>query len=107
MVANSNASTVMALTRCGCRMCRIGWPADCSRPRTKQPENARVARKFTAAVVAVKDSLKFASGFNELTTGMQCLSPEHGRSFVAIQVPVASPFTDQVFAPPKSGRGEK
>jgi hypothetical protein len=33
--------------------------------------------------------------------------PATGQSFVATQVPVASRFTDQMFAPPKSGHGEK
>jgi len=51
--------------------------------------------------IAAKDSAAFAKGYGELTTACNACHEGIGRSFIVIQKPTASPFTDQSFAPPK------
>ena len=47
-----------------------------------------------------KNSAKFAKGFTELTAACNGCHQGIGRGFIVIQVPIASPFTDQSFSPP-------
>ncbi len=49
--------------------------------------------------VAQKDSEKFADGFKNLTTACNVCHRGIGRGFIVIQVPTASPFSNQSFAP--------
>jgi hypothetical protein len=56
---------------------------------------------ITAAIEA-KDSARFAKGFNALTAACNACHQGIGRDFIIIQVPTASPFGDQSFAPPKT-----
>jgi hypothetical protein len=47
-----------------------------------------------------KDSAGFVKAFNELTVGCNACHRNMERDFIEIRVPGASPFNDQVFAPP-------
>mgnify|MGYP001037477510 CR=1 len=47
-----------------------------------------------------KNSADFVKAFNELTVGCNACHRDMGREFIEIRVPGASPFSDQVFAPP-------
>jgi hypothetical protein len=58
---------------------------------------------ITAAIEA-KDSVRFIKGYNELTAACNACHEGVGRGFIVIQVPTASPFSDQSFAPPKPPR---
>ena len=51
--------------------------------------------------ISAKDSAAFAKGYSELTAACNACHEGIGRSFIIIQKPTASPFTDQSFAPPK------
>jgi hypothetical protein len=46
-----------------------------------------------------KDSAKFVKAFSDLTAACNGCHRGIGRGFIVIQVPVASPFTDQSFSP--------
>ncbi|WP_249780640.1 hypothetical protein [Bradyrhizobium sp. dw_78] len=56
------------------------------------------AREIGEAIGA-KDSAKFAAAFNHLTTACNGCHQAIGRGFIVVQVPAASPFSDQSFAP--------
>lgn len=58
--------------------------------------------KAISAAIEAKDGPQFAKGFNEFTAA--CNACHHGidRGFIVIQVPAASPFSDQSFSPPKT-----
>jgi hypothetical protein len=58
--------------------------------------------KAIGAAIEAKDSARFAKGFNELTTACNACHKGIGQGFIVIQVPTASPFSDQSFAPPKT-----
>lgn len=60
-------------------------------------EPLRSIDKATAA----KDSQGFAKAFKELTAACNSCHREMGREFITIQVPAASPFSNQSFSPPK------
>ena len=49
----------------------------------------------------VQDSAAFAKGYSELTLACNACHQGIGRSFIVIQAPTASPFTDQSFSSPK------
>ncbi len=51
------------------------------------------------AAIEAKDGARFAKGFNELTAACNACHEGIGRGFIVIQVPTASPFSDQSFAP--------
>jgi hypothetical protein len=51
--------------------------------------------------IEAKDSAAFAKGYGGLTAACNACHQGIGRSFIIIQTPTASPFTDQSFAPPK------
>jgi hypothetical protein len=51
-----------------------------------------------------KNGEGFARAFGDLTAGCNSCHREMGREFITIQVPAASPFSDQSFTPPKNGR---
>jgi hypothetical protein len=53
------------------------------------------------AAIEAKDSAAFAKGYGELTLACNACHQGIGRSFIVIQTPTASPFTDQSFSPPK------
>jgi hypothetical protein len=49
--------------------------------------------------IEAKDPTKFAKGFKDLTASCNACHQAIGRGFIAIQVPTASPFSDQSFTP--------
>ncbi len=51
------------------------------------------------AAIEAKDGARFAKGFNELTAACNSCHEGIGRGFIVIQVPTASPFSDQSFVP--------
>ena len=51
--------------------------------------------------IEAKDSAAFAKGYGEFTAACNGCHQGIGRSFIVIQKPTASPFTDQSFSPPK------
>jgi hypothetical protein len=51
------------------------------------------------AAIDAKDSTKFAKAFSNLTHACNACHLDIGRGFIVIQVPTASPFSDQSFAP--------
>jgi hypothetical protein len=53
------------------------------------------------AAIEAKDSAAFAKGYSELTLACNACHQGIGRSFIVIQAPTASPFTDQSFSSPK------
>jgi hypothetical protein len=55
----------------------------------------------TSAAIEAKDSVRFIKGYNALTAACNACHEGVGRGFIVIQVPTASPFSDQSFAPPK------
>ncbi len=57
--------------------------------------------KQIGAAIADKDGAKFAKAYGALTAACNACHQGIGRGFIVIQVPNASPFTDQSFAPPK------
>lgn len=48
-----------------------------------------------------KDNAAFAKGYSDLTVACNACHQGIGRGFIVMQKPIASPFTDQSFAPPK------
>ena len=52
-----------------------------------------------ADAIEAKDSRRLAKAFGELTDGCNSCHKSMGRGFIAIQMPTASPFSDQSFAP--------
>jgi hypothetical protein len=54
------------------------------------------------AAIEAKDDARFAEGYHALTSACNACHVGIGRSFIVIQVPTASPFSDQSFSPPKS-----
>jgi hypothetical protein len=50
--------------------------------------------------VQSKDDAAFVKAFNDLTVGCNACHRDMERGFIEIRVPGASPFTNQVFAPP-------
>ncbi|WP_445490746.1 hypothetical protein [Rhodopseudomonas sp. RCAM05734] len=54
-----------------------------------------------AAAIKAKDGKKFAASFGTLTAGCNACHQTMERGFVVIQQPVASPFSNQSFAPAK------
>jgi hypothetical protein len=54
-----------------------------------------------AAAIEAKDNAGFAKGYSELTLACNACHQGIGRSFIVIQTPTASPFTDQSFSPPE------
>ena len=54
------------------------------------------------AAIEAKDGARFAEGYHALTSACNACHVGIGRSFIVIQVPNASPFSDQSFSPPKS-----
>ncbi|MGH6824110.1 hypothetical protein [Methyloceanibacter sp.] len=53
------------------------------------------------AAIEAKDGAAFAKGYGDLTIACNACHQGIGRSFIVIQTPTASPFTDQSFSPPK------
>jgi hypothetical protein len=53
-----------------------------------------------AAAIEAKDSKRFVKATGELTAGCNSCHAAMERGFIAMQVPTASPFSDQSFAPP-------
>lgn len=49
--------------------------------------------------IEAKDSTKFSKAFNDLTAACNACHQAIGRGFIVIQVPTASPFSDQSFSP--------
>ena len=54
-----------------------------------------------SAAIEAKDSVRFIKGYEALTAACNACHEGVGRGFIVIQVPTASPFSDQSFAPPK------
>lgn len=57
-------------------------------------------RDISAAIDA-KDAAKFSHAYAELTAACNACHQAIGRDYIVIQVPTASPFSNQVFAPPR------
>ena len=53
-----------------------------------------------ADAIEAKDSRRFAKAFGELTDGCNSCHSSMQRGFISIQLPTASPFGNQSFAPP-------
>ena len=51
------------------------------------------------AAIKAKDGRKFATAFGALTTACNACHQSQGLGFIAIKVPTASPFSNQVFVP--------
>jgi hypothetical protein len=51
--------------------------------------------------VESKDDMSFAKAFSELTAGCNSCHRQMRREFITIEIPTASPFSDQLFTPPK------
>lgn len=51
------------------------------------------------AAIKAKDSARFAKGYSALTDACNGCHVGIGRSFIVIQTPTSSPFSDQLFAP--------
>jgi hypothetical protein len=49
--------------------------------------------------IETKDSAMFAKAYGDLTAACNACHVGIGRGFIVMQVPSASPFTDQSFAP--------
>ena len=49
--------------------------------------------------IEAKDGGRFAKAFGEYTSGCNACHRSIGRGYIVVQVPTASPFSDQVFAP--------
>jgi len=49
--------------------------------------------------IEAKDGTGFAGAFNDLTAACNACHQSIGRGFIAIQVPTASPFSNQSFSP--------
>lgn len=49
--------------------------------------------------IEAKDSTKFGKAFNDLNAACNACHQAIGRGFIVIQVPTASPFSDQSFSP--------
>jgi hypothetical protein len=49
--------------------------------------------------IDAKDSTKFSKAFNDLTAACNACHHAIGRGFIVIEVPTASPFSDQSFSP--------
>lgn len=49
--------------------------------------------------IEAKDSTRFAKGVNDLTAACNACHQAIGRGFIVIQVPTASPFSNQSFSP--------
>jgi hypothetical protein len=52
-----------------------------------------------SVAIEAKDSTQFAKAFNDLTVACNACHQPIGRGFIIIQVPTASPFTDQLLSP--------
>ncbi len=59
---------------------------------------AEPAQQMGEAINA-KDSTKFAAAFDRMTTSCNSCHKAIGRGFIVMQVPTASPFSNQSFAP--------
>jgi ornithine carbamoyltransferase len=54
-----------------------------------------------ADAIETKDNKRFAKAAGELTDGCNACHKSMGRGYITIQMPTASPFSNQSFAPPK------
>lgn len=54
-----------------------------------------------ADAIEARDSRRFAKAVGGLTDGCNACHQSMGRGFIVMQMPTASPFGDQSFAPPK------
>jgi hypothetical protein len=52
-----------------------------------------------AAAIEAKDGTRFAKGYSALTDTCNACHVGTGRSFIVIQTPTSTPFSDQSFAP--------
>jgi len=52
-----------------------------------------------STAIEAKDSAMFAKAYGDLTVACNTCHQGIGRGFIVIQVPTASPFTDQSFSP--------
>lgn len=52
--------------------------------------------------IEAKDSAAFAKAYGDFTAACNACHAGIGRGFIIMQVPTASPFTDQSFAPPSA-----
>jgi hypothetical protein len=57
--------------------------------------------KAIDAAIKAKDGAEFVKGYGALTGSCNGCHQGIGRSFIVIQAPSTSPFSDQSFAPPK------
>lgn len=53
--------------------------------------------KTINAAIQARDATKFAKGFDQFTTVCNACHQGIGRAFIVIQMPLASPFSDQSF----------
>jgi hypothetical protein len=67
-------------------------------PATNVTRMAEPAQSVADAIEA-KDSRRFAKAVSEFTNGCNACHQSIGRGFIVMQMPTASPFSDQVFPP--------
>jgi hypothetical protein len=67
-------------------------------PATNVTRMAEPAQSVADAIEA-KDGRRFAKAVSEFTNGCNACHQSIGRGFIVMQVPTASPFSDQVFPP--------
>ncbi|MEP9380620.1 hypothetical protein ABLE91_28290 [Aquabacter sp. CN5-332] len=68
-------------------------------PATNVTAMAEPIRAIDLAIEK-KDGAAFSEGFKSLTAACNACHQGLGRGFIVIQIPTASPFTNQSFAPP-------
>jgi hypothetical protein len=62
--------------------------------------------KSIDGAITAKNKAAFGKAFQELTTGCNSCHQSIGRSYIAITIPAASPFSNQSFAPSKGRKDD-
>ena len=65
-------------------------------PQTPEPVAGQLAALRNS--IEARDLAAFRKAYTELTNGCNACHGEEGRDFIAVQIPLVSPFTDQSFA---------
>ena len=65
-------------------------------PKTPEPVAGQLAALRNS--IEARDLAAFTKAYTELTNGCNACHRSEGRDFIAVQIPLVSPFTDQSFA---------
>lgn len=68
-----------------------------AKPGDQRSDQAVAQLQALHGAIAAKDTTAFIKAFSELTNGCNACHRAEGKSFITIQVPASSPFTDQLF----------